>query len=79
MSGAWGPIEFSATDIAVFFLIAGLVPPLVVAVVGSLIHALVLARQGGDKVVTMMPLFLKWWLWCTVSWVGAWLFGIYFT
>lgn len=77
MAGAWGPIEFSGTEIAVFFLIAGLVPPVVIAVFGSLIHAFVVARQRRD--VTVWPLFLKWWLWCTAGWVAAWFFGIFFT
>ncbi len=77
MLATWGPIEFSGAEIAFLLAILGLVPPFFVAVVGSLIHVVVNQQRGRDTVV--WNLFLKWWLWCTVGWVGAWLFGIFFT
>lgn len=72
-----GPIEFSGSEIAVVVALFGLVPPFFIALVGSLAHALVMARSGREAVV--WTLFLKWWLWCTLGWVAAWFLGILFS
>lgn len=71
-----GPIELAGSQIAVVVVLFGLAPPFFVALVGSLVHALVLARGGRDAVV--WTLFLKWWLWCTLGWVAAWFLGVLF-
>ncbi|HEX2294442.1 MAG TPA: hypothetical protein VHN37_03955 [Actinomycetota bacterium] len=76
MTAAWGPIEFTAVDVAIVFAIIGLFPPLVAAVIGSVVHSLVLARHGEGP--GMGPLFLRWWGWCTLGWIGAWLLAFLF-
>jgi hypothetical protein len=73
---AWGPIEFSATEVAVILAFVGLVPPFVIAFVGSFVHSLVIARRDGD--VTLLSLFLRWWMWCTLGWIGAWFLAVLF-
>ena len=67
---AWGPVEFSGTETLGIFVFAGIIPPLVVAIAGSLVHAAVLAfaKQEG---VTVGPLFLRWWGACTGIWIGG--------
>ena len=74
---ARGPIEFGGAELVFVFAFFGLVPPFFVAVVGSLIHSFVNYSRGQDTVV--WPLFLKWWLWCTLGWVVAWFIGWTFT
>lgn len=66
-----GPIEFTATEIAAILAILGLVPPFVIAVFGYAIHAWVLQRRR--EPVKHLNLFLKWWGWSTLGWIGAWL------
>ncbi len=63
-----GPIEFTPAEMAAFFAILGLVPPFVFAVLGFLVHLLVLGRAQ----VQPLPLLLRWWGWSTLAWVGAW-------
>lgn len=71
---AWGPIEFSATEVAVILAFFGLVPPFVIAFLGSFVHSFVIARR--DPEVTLLSLFLRWWMWCTAAWIGAWLLAV---
>ncbi len=73
---AWGPIEFSATEVAVILAFVGLVPPFVIAFLGSFVHSFVVARR--DPEVTLLQLFLKWWMWWTAGWLGACLLALLF-
>ena len=73
---AWGPIEFSAAEVAVILAFLALVPPFMVAVLGFLVHAFVIGRRDGE--VAHVSLFLRWWMWCTLAWIGAWLPAIVF-
>lgn len=64
---AWGPIEFTAAEMAIIFAYIGLIPPVVIAVAGFLVHTLVLTLRGrGAK---LLPLFLRWWAFCTGGWI----------
>ena len=72
----WGPIEFSGAEIAFIMAIFALVPPFMIAAIGSLVHAFVIQRRGEQ--VRLLPLFLKWWMWSTIGWIGAWFLGILF-
>jgi hypothetical protein len=66
-----GPIEFTAAEAAVILAILGLAPPLLIALVGFLVHVVVLSRR--PEPVKPLVLFLKWWGWCTLGWIGAWI------
>lgn len=78
MAAAGGPVEFSFGGGELFVVLAIMVavPSFLVAAVGSVVHALLIARQGGEAVV--LTLFLKWWLWSALGWAVALLFGIVF-
>jgi hypothetical protein len=76
VAAAWGPIEFSATEAAVILAVFGLVPPFVVAALGSIVHAFVRVRRG--EAAGLGRLFLRWFGWCTLGWVGSWLLAAMF-
>ena len=70
---AWGPIEYRGAEIAAVIAFVVLVPPFVFAFLGSFVHAFVIARRDGKVAVALLlPLFLKWWMWSTLGWIGAW-------
>jgi hypothetical protein len=71
-----GPVNWSFGG-GEAFVVLGIVvaiPSFLTAVAGSVIHALVRARQGEDVVV--LTLFVKWWLWSALGWAVALLLGV---